>query len=98
MATPLELAERRGRLRERIAADRARLVREAAPLRTVLVAADHSLAVARKGMGFVRQHPYAVGALVALVFVFKPRHVWRATQLSLLAWRAWRGLRSRLSF
>lgn len=95
MAMPPELAERRGRLRERIAAERARLARDAMPLGALLVTVDHSLAMARKGMTFVRQHPYTVGALVATAFLFKPRYIWRATQLGLIVWRTWRGLRTR---
>jgi len=92
----IELHLKRGRLLERIAAQRTMLARQMAPLRVALDTTDRAIAVVRDSARFVRQHPAGVAALVAVTVVLRPRVVWRWLQRGFFVWRSWRALRGRL--
>lgn len=88
----IELHQQRGRLLERIAAQRNTLSQQLAPLHRLLSVSDRASRAAQDGKAFVRQHPWAVAAVVAVVVVLKPRAVLRWTQRGLSAWRTWRSI------
>ena len=88
----IELHRERGRLLERIAAQRHALSQQLTPLRGVLNVSDRAARLAQEGKSFVRQHPLAVSAVVAALVLLKPRTVLRWTQRGLLAWRTWRSI------
>lgn len=80
-----EVMRRRGKLLERIAAQREQIAGFGARLQTPLAFADQGLAAAR----FLRSHPVLVGGAVALIVI--RRH----GVLGLLkrTWQLWKGYR-----
>jgi hypothetical protein len=93
---PIELYLQRGRLTERIAAQRATLARELAPVRIACDSTDRALAAVRNTIGFLRQHPAAVAVLVAAFIALKPHRAWRWLRQGRVAWRSWNVLRGLL--
>ena len=92
----IELALKRGRLQERIAAQRATLAAQMGPIASTLGAADRTIALGKSGIAYVRTHPVAVGAAFAVLAVLRPKRVWRWSRRVFFAWTAWRKLRIRL--
>jgi hypothetical protein len=92
----IELALKRGRLQERIAAQRATLAAQMGPIANILGAADRTIALGKSGIAYARTHPVTVGAAVALLAALRPKRVWRWSRRVFLAWTAWRKLRIRL--
>ena len=92
----IELALKRGRLQERIAAQRATLAAQMGPIVATLGTADRAVALGRSGIEYVRTHPLAVGAAFAVLAALRPKRVWRWGRRAFLAWTAWRKLRVRL--
>jgi YqjK-like protein len=90
--TLAELHEEQGRLRERIARQRAELAVHAAPLRNALASGDRAVHAGRNAFDTVSRHPFGLAALAAVVLAFKPRVVWRWGMRGLLAWRSARAL------
>ena len=92
----IELHQQRGRLLERIAAQRGTLSRQMAPLQGVLHigdrVSDRAARMVQDGKNFARQHPLAMAAAVAAVVLLKPRTVLRWTRRGLSLWRTWRGV------
>jgi hypothetical protein len=88
-----ELYLQRGRLLERIAAQRRTLARQAAPLRTACDTTDRVLGLVREAGAFVQRHPVAVAATATALLVIRPRWAWRWLRRGFLLWRGWRGLR-----
>lgn len=88
----LQLAERRGALLNRIAAQRSELAMHSAALASVLAYGDRGL----RGIDWMKHHPLAVGAAVAALTVARPRRALRWAQRSFFLWRGWQALRSRL--
>ena len=86
----IELHQQRGRLLERIAVQRQMLARELEPLQGALDAGARAARAAQDGKNFLLQHPYALGAALLVLVVFKPRTVLRWTQRGFSAWRTWR--------
>lgn len=89
----LELATRHGALKARIAAQRQDLARHAAPLASALARGDAVL----QGADWLKRHPGAVGAVVALLAIARPRRAWRWAQRSFVLWRGWRALKNSLA-
>jgi hypothetical protein len=83
----LELAERRGRLRERIAAQRELVAEESAPLVDLASRADRVVAWGRKAVAAVKSKPYLSSAAFASLLVIKPRRAFRAARWGWVAWR-----------
>lgn len=88
--TRSELAFERVRLVERIQFQRATLVRELAPLQRVSQAGDRMTALGAEVLLFLRQHPLAIGSMLAAVALFKPRAAWRWAKRGFFVWRGWR--------
>jgi hypothetical protein len=89
----IELHLKRGRLLERIDAQRHKLARQVVPVRVALDTADRAIDLARDSARFVRQHPGGVTALAVAAVVLRPRVVWRWLQRGFFAWRSWRAVR-----
>ncbi len=90
----IELHQQRGRLLERIAAQRQVLSQQLAPLQIAVGVSDRTARMVQDAKAFVQKHPLGLGlALLALV-VLRPQTVLRWTQRGLFAWRAWRGLQT----
>lgn len=90
--TLAELHQEQGRLRERIAMQRAQLAQHAAPLRGALASGDRAVQVGRNAFDAVSRHPVGLGVLAAVMLAVKPRTVWRWGTRGLLAWRSWRAV------
>ena len=96
MNAPLiELAVRRGRLIERIATQRASLVRCVQPVARVLHVVDRTRGGVRTTTNRIKNHPAIVATALALLVILKPSRAWRWGRRSFVAWRAWRALRER---
>ncbi|MFC5301960.1 YqjK-like family protein [Azospira restricta] len=93
----IELSLQRGRLQERIAAQRATLAVQLRPLADALQTADRGLAAARRGVDYVKRHPGQVGVAVALLALLRPKGVWRWGRRAFVAWRLWKTARSKLA-
>lgn len=86
----IELHQQRGRLRERIAHQRAALRQQLVPLQGVLAVPDRIARMKQDGMAFVRAHPLAVGGVAAAILLLRPRLVLRWAGRAAAAWRTWR--------
>ena len=96
MNAPLiELAVRRGRLIERIATQRASLVRCVQPVERALNAVDRTRTTVRTAANRIKNHLGMVAAALALLVILKPRRAWRWGRRSFVAWQTWRALRER---
>lgn len=89
----LELATRHGALRARIDEQRRTLARQAEPLAAALEKGDAVV----KGVDWLKHHPAAVGAAVAVAVLARPRRAWRWAQRGFLLWRGWQALKNSLS-
>ncbi len=83
----IELHLRRGRLLERIAAQRADLAQQAQPVRVALFTTDRALAHVQAGIDYVKRHPSIAAIAVAALFFMKAGRLWRWTKRSFVAWR-----------
>lgn len=92
----IEVAETRGRLRERIAAQRALLAQQTRPVAHALARADQAIAVGRAGLAWVQRHPLQVGAACAAFALLRPRRFWRWSRRAFIAWELWQTLRQRV--
>jgi hypothetical protein len=92
-----ELHLQRGRLLERIAAQRRTLARQVAPVRTACDTTDRVLDLLRQAAGFVQRHPVAVTAFAAALLVMRPRWAWRWLRRGFFVWRGWKSLRAGLA-
>ncbi|MBW7902000.1 MAG: YqjK-like family protein [Rhodocyclaceae bacterium] len=93
----IELSLQRGRLQERIAAQRAALTTQLRPLADALDTADRGIAAARRGVDYLKRHPVEVGLGVALLAALRPRRAWRWGRRVFIAWHLWRRGRARLA-
>ncbi|HEX5804687.1 MAG TPA: YqjK-like family protein [Azospira sp.] len=93
----IELSLQRGRLQERIAAQRTQLAAQLQPLAAAVDTADQALATARRGVDYLKRHPIEVGIAVALLAVLRPKGVWRWGRRAFVAWRLWKSARGRLA-
>ncbi|MDR1367316.1 MAG: YqjK-like family protein [Candidatus Accumulibacter sp.] len=96
MATLSEIHIRRGRLLERIAAQRARLRDGARPIRRVLDKADSAIAGVHAGVACIKQRPWVLGLFAATMFALKGRRFFRVLKRGFLVWKAWVSLRDNL--
>jgi len=92
-----ELHLRRGRLLERIAAQRAALRRDAQPVCAALYKTDRVLARVRSVVDYIRQHPSIAALAVAALFVIKGGRVWRLAKRGFVAWRIWQTFSNKLA-
>ena len=91
-----ELHLRRGRLLERIAAQRATLSRNAQPIRIALDKTDRLLERTNKAADYVKRHPSLAALTIATALAMKTDRIWRWTKRGLFAWQTWRTLRGKL--
>jgi YqjK-like protein len=91
----IELYVQRGRLRERIGAQRQLIARDLAPLASALGLADRGMAWLHRARAYVQAHPGVVVAVVVAVVVWRPRWVLRSLRWGIVAWRGWRAWRTR---
>lgn len=94
----IEIGIRRGRLLERIAAQRATLGTELRPLGAALQGADRALDKLRSTGDCLKAHPGTVAAAVALLVALKPSRVWRWSKRGFVAWRTWLALRRQADY
>ena len=96
-----ELRVQRARLQERIAAQRATLRHDIAPVQQMLQRVDRRLAwvrlIARPLLDTLKQHPGLATLTFAGAFFFKADGLWRWTKRGFLAWRTWKILRGHRS-
>ncbi len=90
MTIRIELAERRGRLRERIAAQRTRLAHDMAPISNALAFTGRLSARYHRAAAWMREHPVLAGTVVAALVLLRPRRTWKLARWGLLGWRLWR--------
>ncbi len=90
----IELHVARGRLHERIGAQRAQLARELAPLTGTLHAIDRAQARYQRVRAWMAAHPLAVSAIVVALVVWRPRSVVRSLRWGLSTWRRWHQVRN----
>ncbi|MHB8354895.1 MAG: YqjK family protein, partial [Burkholderiales bacterium] len=91
MTTPIELAERRGHLLERIVAQRATLAQELAPLARTLAFTGRLTDRYHSVLGWMRARPVLSGMLLVGLALLKPRQrAWRVARWGLLGWRLWK--------
>ena len=93
----IELSLQRGRLQERIAAQRAALTTQLRPVVGAVVATDQALVKVRHGIDYVKRHPAQVGVAVALLALLKPKGVWRWGRRSFVAWQLWKKAQKHLA-
>ena len=93
---PHELHAQRLVLRERVARQRAELARQCAPLNHLAEAAGGGMALGRRLLAQLKQHPLPVLALAGALLLAKPRLTWRWARRGLLLWRGWQLLRQRV--
>ena len=90
----IELHQQRGRLLERIGAQRIALSHQLVPLQAALDVSDRAAGLVQDAKAFIRKYPIGVALAVAAVVLLKPRTALRLTQHGMSAWRTWRGLSS----
>ncbi len=89
-----DLNLKRGQLVERIAHQRADLVRDLAPVRSAAKSVDRARTVARSGVDYLKQHPLFLVLGLSTLVVLRPARVIRLAGQGLVAWRSWRNLRA----
>mgnify|MGYP000234513830 CR=1 FL=1 len=86
----VELYIERGRLRERIGAQRAQLAQELKPLGEALDAVDRARALLHRAGLWMVANPGIVAAVGVAVLVWRPRAVLRTAGKGLYVWRNWK--------
>ena len=89
----IELAVQRGRLRERIGAQREQMARELAPVANALSWADQGLTWLHRAKTYLFAHPGVAAAVLVAVVVWRPRWLLRSLRWGFVAWRGWRSWR-----
>lgn len=97
MSELIDIGIRRGRLLERIAAQRAELGGQLRPLRQALATTDRAVTLIDAGVSTIRRHPSIVVAALVVLALLKPRRVWRWGSRAWFVWRSWRTLRARIA-
>lgn len=92
-----EIHLRRGRLLERIAAQRADLGRDLRPVRASLSRIDRVVGRIRSATDYVKRHPSIAALAVAGLFAIRKEGAWRWTKRAFFVWRAWRAFGDKLS-
>ncbi|MEI7612523.1 MAG: YqjK-like family protein [Betaproteobacteria bacterium] len=93
-----DLLVQRGRLLERIEAQREALVYEVQPVQAALDATDRVLATVRQGVAYIKGHPGITALAVAVLFALRGRRILRFAKRGFFLWRTWRALREKLQF
>lgn len=88
----IELHQQRGRILERIAAQRRLLSQQLVPLQGVFSFRSRVSGALQDGKDFARRHPVGIAVAVLALALLKPRTVLRWTQRGLVAWKTWRSV------
>jgi hypothetical protein len=83
----IDLYVQRGRLRERIGAQRAQVARDLAPLGAALHTVDRGRALLHQSRLWLVAHPALVTTAVVTLLVWRPRTVVRAARGGYFLWR-----------
>ncbi|MBK7001972.1 MAG: hypothetical protein IPH35_19000 [Rhodoferax sp.] len=90
----IELYTQRGRLRERIRAQRAQLVLDIAPVADTLQAMDYAHWRWQQTKGWLAAHPMVVAVTVAALVLWRPRAVVGTLHRGYSIWRYWQRARA----
>jgi hypothetical protein len=90
----LELHQERGRLRERIASQRATLAQQLVPLKNASDAGQRIVSLVRSAMQYLKSHPLPVLLALTTMVLLKPRRTWHWLGRGVALWRSWRVLRA----
>ena len=91
-----EIHQRRGRLLERVAIQRAVLADQCYPVHAALDRTDRFLGGIWSAVHYLRTHPIGSAALAfATLYVVRPARAWRWSARAFSAWQTWRMLRER---
>ena len=93
-----ELHVQRGRLLERITAQREALCYEVQPVQAALDATDRIVAYVRSGVAYVKSHPGLTAVAVAVLLVLRGRRILSFAKRGFFLWKTWRTLRDRFLF
>ena len=85
----VELYVQRGRLHERIVAQRAQLARELVPVHDVLDKVDRARALLQRLRLWMTANPGLVAAAAVALVIWRPRALMRSARWGFLAWRTW---------
>lgn len=88
----LQLATRHGALKARIDEQRRALAQHSVLLQAAFARGDSVL----QGVDWLKHHPAAIGAAVALAVVVRPRRTARWVRRGFFLWRGWRAIRASL--
>lgn len=89
-----ELQRERGRLVERITAQRETLALQFIPIGNLLQFGDRVAQTVQAAKLFVHQHPWAMGSIALVLALRRPRKLGRWARRGLFVWRSWRTLRT----
>lgn len=90
----LELHLQRGRLLERIGAQRTALAHQLAPVHQVLHTVEGAMRIIRLAVDYLLAHPKTISTALLLTLLARPRGMWRWVQRGLLTWRYWQVARA----
>jgi hypothetical protein len=90
----LKLHQERGRLRERIASQRATLAQQLVPLKNASDAGQRIVSLVRSAMQYLKSHPLPVLLALTTMVLLKPRRTWHWLGRGVALWRSWRVLRA----
>lgn len=90
----IELYTQRGRLRERIRAQRAQLALDLVPVADTLQAVDYARWRWQQTKGWLAAHPLVVTVAVAALVLWRPRAVVGTLYRGYSIWRYWQGARA----
>ena len=85
----IELYIQRGRLRERIGAQRGQLAQELVPMCTALHTVDRARTLLQETRVWLFNHPAIVTVAVVALVVWRPGTVFRSLRWGFSAWRKW---------
>nr|WP_145549209.1 YqjK family protein [Variovorax boronicumulans] len=89
-----ELERERGRLLERISVQRSQLPADFALVAQLLQFGERVAMTIQAARSFVQRHPWALGAIGAVMVLRRPRSLGRWLKRGLLVWRTWRTARN----
>lgn len=85
----VDLYVQRGRLRERIGAQRVKLTQELAPLGDALRTVDRARALLHQTRQWMTANPGVVAAAGVALVIWRPRTLLRYARWGFFAWRNW---------
>ena len=85
----VELYVQRGRLHERIVAQRVQLARELVPMHEVLDRVDRARALIQQLRLWMIANPGLVAVAGVALVIWRPRSLMRAARWGFFAWRTW---------